>query len=92
MLASWAYDMPFDDGDCAEKLRAELADFRRELEQVPSEIIRLEYHAADGSQDALERAVRRRAQYACIPDLVTLPSPRGDLAPAAKKKLLAAAR
>ena len=92
MLASWAYDMPFDDGDCAEELRAELAEFRRELEKVASDIIRLEYWAAEGSEDALQQAARRRAQYARFPDLVTLPSPRGDLAPAAKKKLLAAAR
>lgn len=92
MLASCAYDMPFDDGDCAEELRAELAEFRRELEKVASDIIRLEYWAAEGREDALQQAARRRAQYARFPDLVTLPSPRGDLAPAAKKKLLAAAR
>ncbi len=92
MLAAWAYDLQFDDGDCAEELRSELADFRRELEQVPSEIARLEYHAADGSQDALQQAVRRREAYARFPDLVTLPSPREDLPRAAKKGLLAAAR
>ncbi|MBK7822143.1 MAG: hypothetical protein IPJ61_14060 [Tessaracoccus sp.] len=92
MLAAWAYDVPFDDGDCAEELRAELADFRRELEQVPSEIARLEYQAAEGNQDALAQAVRRREQYARFPDLVPLPSPRHDLARAAKKELLAAVR
>lgn len=60
-------------------VRDELVSAEADLHRVSRWVAVAEFHAADGNEQAFDKALRLRRQYATYTDLVQLPAVRTDV-------------